>query len=362
MPPTLELPSARRTARTRLLGKLRSECRAGDRLPPIADLAGELGIGQGSVAHAVRELARQGVLISRPRLGTFVADVPLRGDDYQTATATKRVGLITAIALDGMIVRICDAITEALAKHGHVTTLRRTAYPGPEKPTDDDAVIFINPSSQMKPVLRDGQVALIINTAPESPQIIGAPYDLVTVDQESGPALAGAHLRKVGCKHVCYVGVRHRHHRDQLGVTSMMRLEGFERGWGERIPASRRLAAYAYGEGSGAQIVPQFATMNPRPDAIFAVTDEVAVGFVKGAYGLGLQPGRDYHIIGFDGQDRGRDMGGARLTTIEAPAAEMGRRGAELLIDRFQHPDQPTRRVSLECTLAEGTTVHHHSS
>jgi DNA-binding transcriptional regulator YhcF (GntR family) len=47
---------------------------AGARLPPIRQLAGDLGLAPGTVARAYRELERSGLVTSRGRHGTRVTD------------------------------------------------------------------------------------------------------------------------------------------------------------------------------------------------------------------------------------------------------------------------------------------------
>lgn len=46
----------------------------GDRLPTIRALAAELGVAPGTVARAYRELEQDGVIETRRRLGTVIAD------------------------------------------------------------------------------------------------------------------------------------------------------------------------------------------------------------------------------------------------------------------------------------------------
>ncbi|SDS88160.1 DNA-binding transcriptional regulator YhcF, GntR family [Nocardioides scoriae] len=46
---------------------------AGDRLPPLRQLAGDLGLAVGTVARAYRELEAEGLLVSRRGGGTRVA-------------------------------------------------------------------------------------------------------------------------------------------------------------------------------------------------------------------------------------------------------------------------------------------------
>ena len=47
-----------------------------DRLPTVRDLARQMGLAPGTVARSYRELERDGVVVTRGRAGTFVADEP----------------------------------------------------------------------------------------------------------------------------------------------------------------------------------------------------------------------------------------------------------------------------------------------
>jgi GntR family transcriptional regulator len=65
----------------------------GDRLPPLRQLAGDLGVAVGTVARTYRELEQEGLLISRRGGGTRVAGAG-RGP------ATDRRHLLGAMAAD----------------------------------------------------------------------------------------------------------------------------------------------------------------------------------------------------------------------------------------------------------------------
>jgi GntR family transcriptional regulator len=71
--------------------------RAGDRLPTVRALAADLGLAVGTVARAYRELEAQGIVVSRRRTGTVVAQptagsppVPDRGLADAVATLVAR--------------------------------------------------------------------------------------------------------------------------------------------------------------------------------------------------------------------------------------------------------------------------------
>jgi DNA-binding transcriptional regulator YhcF (GntR family) len=61
----------------------------GTRLPPIRQLAGDLGIAPGTVARAYRELEQSGLLVSRGRDGTRVTD-----------RAERAAGIVEALDVD----------------------------------------------------------------------------------------------------------------------------------------------------------------------------------------------------------------------------------------------------------------------
>ena len=77
--------------------------RAGDRLPTVKDLAGRIAVNQNTVLKAYRELDHDGLITSRPGIGTFIritftdaaiaAHEPLRQDLARWLTDARRAGM-----------------------------------------------------------------------------------------------------------------------------------------------------------------------------------------------------------------------------------------------------------------------------
>lgn len=75
--------------------------RPGDRLPPLRQLAGDLGLAVGTVARAYAELEAAGVLVSRRGAGTRVAaGVPVAPDEALGALARDYLARAAALGAD----------------------------------------------------------------------------------------------------------------------------------------------------------------------------------------------------------------------------------------------------------------------
>lgn len=371
-----EVPLAYKAIKQRLLRHLRSRYRVGSRLPPIPELAVSLGTGQVNTYRAVRELVKEGILASRRKHGSFVARVPSLAD-IQSRTKARppvkhRVTLVHDAAyhshsltfIGDMVRGFREAMVEAgIEPLEHLTDMMNPVIPGPD---EVDAVVLFNPNSRPKITLQGKQVGLVVHTAVQAPINNTGRYDVVGVEQEQGGQLAGELLRDLGRPGICFIGAKQRVEpgsdslaRRAYDNISSPRLAGFEVGLGQMIPASHRLYTFGYCVNAGARVVPRFLEINPMPRAVFCATDEIATGFIAGMLAHRLIPGRDYVIVGFDGQQAGQalDSETGALTSVCVPTRAMGRRGAQLLLERLDDPDQPIRRFQLGCTLFRGNTA-----
>ncbi|MGC5167687.1 GntR family transcriptional regulator [Luteimicrobium sp. DT211] len=72
----------------------------GDKLPPIRTLAADLGLAAGTVARAYRELESDGVVVTRRRAGTVVADTALASSTRVRRAAEDFVAVARGAGLD----------------------------------------------------------------------------------------------------------------------------------------------------------------------------------------------------------------------------------------------------------------------
>jgi DNA-binding LacI/PurR family transcriptional regulator len=85
-----------------------------------------------------------------------------------------------------------------------------------------------------------------------------------------------------------------------------------------------------------------------RPTAVFGVTDDIAIGVLEAARELGLQPGRDLSVVGFNDQPEAL---AEDLTTIRIRPAEMGAAAVDMLLAGLTPGLDPARSHLHSSTL-----------
>ncbi|MEV7012334.1 LacI family DNA-binding transcriptional regulator [Streptosporangium sp. NPDC051022] len=160
--------------------------------------------------------------------------------------------------------------------------------------------------------------------------------DIVVDDDQLGARLAIDHLVELGHRRIAHIeGAR--------SSSGRFRCEGY-------LVAMRRHALAPYimveqgecTEEGGAEAARKLLTRDPRPTAIFAANDTVAIGVLAAAAELGLRVPEDLSVIGYDNVH----LAGTQpisLTTVDQPRRAMGRSAAALLSDRIGDPGKSSR-------------------
>ncbi|GAB4576468.1 MAG: substrate-binding domain-containing protein [Anaerolineae bacterium] len=176
------------------------------------------------------------------------------------------------------------------------------------------------------------------------------PVDAVLISNFEGGQLAARHLLALGHTQIaCITGPKRLTLRED-------RLRGFVTALAE---AGITLDADHIREGnfsthSGYQHAQALLRLAPRPTAIFAFNDMMALGVLRAAHELGIAVPDDLSIVGFDDTYLAA-YAIPPLTTITLPTHEMGRCAMQLLLDRINNPELAPRKITLDITL----TVRH---
>jgi len=164
-------------------------------------------------------------------------------------------------------------------------------------------------------------------------------FDHVGIENAAATARATGHLADLGHRHIAYFGGTAR-----FGVRTE-RLEGYRKVMAERGLAAPIVWDCADDKLSGMSAIAALHAAHPQVTAVVCNGDMVAIGACSGLARMGLTPGRDFSVVGFDDvQDAA--MANPPLTTLAVSPYQLGRKLARVLLDRISDPEMP-KAVSL---------------
>ncbi len=172
----------------------------------------------------------------------------------------------------------------------------------------------------------------------------GLQSDVVTVDEEGGAYEAVTHLLRLGYTRIGMLN-------GPNVSTSRRRLAGYRQAfqaWGRPVDPCLVVASdFRVDSGYESGIT----LLRRSPDAVFVANYLMAVGFMQALRQYQLRCPEDIGIVTCDDHPW-LDAFAPRLTTINLPKSEIGRRAAEMLLDAIEpHDNAPRRRAVKIVTL-----------
>lgn len=167
----------------------------------------------------------------------------------------------------------------------------------------------------------------------------GENFPVISSDNVRGARLAVGHLHALGHRKIAHVT------GPDGNVLTAARREGMV---AERallgLPArSDWIIRGDFSLESGREAAQRILDMGDRPTAVFCSADMVAFGLISGLLEGGLRVPEDISVVGFDDIEMSQYYVPA-LTTIRQDRARLGRRAAEVLLDRLTNSASQERQ------------------
>jgi LacI family transcriptional regulator len=265
---------------------------------------------------------------------------------------SKSIGLIIPDNSNLFFAEIARAIEDAGYKHGYSVILCNTdddpqkedAYVNVLRAKQVDGVIFISAGglSQGLNRLLDAHVPVVVIDR----QIADIAADIVLIDNLQGGYQAVQHLIQTGHKRIaCIAGP------SDL-TPSSQRLVGYQRALQDAgLPCDERLLERGdFHAASGYTATLRLMQNKPRPTAIFACNDMMAIGALHATYVLKIRVPDDVALVGFDDVELASYVY-PPLTSVAQPKQEIGKMAVDLILERIHSPMAPSRTMVMSPSL-----------
>ena len=343
------------------------ELKPGDRLPSEAELGKMFDASRITVAKAVHDLQRMGLVTRRPGAGTHV--------QQPSQTAGRTFGLlIPELGVTEIFEPIC---------HG----MMRTKFARP------DALLWGNAGTATREMAKEAEQLVQFFIAQKVAGVFFAPIELVpekdVVNRKLARSLERAQIPMVLLDR-CYMPYPERSAHDVVGidnrraghvVTAHLVAHGAQRPvfLGEEYSASTvdaRITGFREALRAFERVTPENAVWRGSPqdevfvrqmldeskaDAVVCANDLTAARLMQTLIGMGVKIPEEARITGFD-DIKYASLLPVPLTTIHQDTAGLGATAIAAMLERLEHPELPARDLLVPFKLVVRRSCGSHLS
>jgi LacI family repressor for deo operon, udp, cdd, tsx, nupC, and nupG len=301
----------------------------------IGDVAQLAGVSVATVSRAIRGLPNVSPA-TRDRVLKAAADLQYVAHPHASRLAAGRtmtVGMVVPLLTQWFFTQVVAGAEGVLAASGYDVLLygvpnsesmRRFIDDAPFSKRVDGLILVDLP-------LCDGEIARMCDRGPVVTVGVGSQCaPSVTIDNVEAGVTATRHLVNLGHRRIGLIS--HLPPQALDFMAPVHRREGYERVLRDAGIEVREdlIVPGNFALQGGAEAMARLLSVDRPPTAVFAESDEMAIGALKTVRDAGLQVPGDVSIVGFDDHDMAAYMD---LTTIAQPAIQQGEAAATLLLD-----------------------------
>jgi GntR family transcriptional regulator of arabinose operon len=354
--PVGDLPKHRQVFDS-LLGAIQSGAsKAGDRLPSEAELGKTFHASRITIAKAVNELQRLGLVSRRPGAGTYVLP--------QKQTAGRVFGLlIPDLGRTEIFEPICHGMMRSPLSGAHSLLWGHAMGQAEEKEKEAEQLcrhyiaqkvsgVFFAPleftpkkdvfNRKIASALDRAGIPIVLLDRCIAPYPERSRYDLVGIDNRSTGFQVTQHLLQLGSRRIAFVA-------KPLSASSVdARIAGYR----EALYCSGmslRENLVCFGDPEDRSFI-QSLLRQHNPDAIVCANDLTAARVMQGILEAGVRIPEDIRMVGID-DVKYASMLPVPLTTHHQNCGDIGSIAMSTMLERIEHPGLPTRDILLQTSL-----------
>jgi LacI family transcriptional regulator len=321
-------------------------------VPTLKDVAAEAGVALGTVSRVInREPSVSPELVARVERAIQTLDY--RPNVLGRNLRRRRSGTIGVVVPDITALFFAELIKhveKAAMEVGYSVLIGNSAnsrkiedlYLSKLSDGGLDGMVFSSSADDDAPVIREGAALVAVDR-----EVSG--FDFIASDHETGAREVVRHLADLGHRRIACIS----------GPATMpvfqQRLAGYrsvvETGLKELGISPETYTRFEPLDSMrGIDAAHSLLELPDRPTAVFATTDQQAIGALRACGDRGLRVPEEISVVGFDDIPLA-DLVNPRLTTVRQPIEQIGRLAVERLLLRMGLTDEPAQRWLLDTEL-----------
>jgi len=331
----------------------------GDQIPTEAILASQFKTCRRTVARALRQLAKEGVLERRQGRGTFVCQNVEQND--------RLLGFLVS-DLPSITIPISNYLdrSNGNSDFGFLTGRIPDISTLDNLPDSNElceqfiarkvlGVFFAPLELAHEYMTLNAQIADKLNQAGIPIVLIDrdvynypqrSNYDLVGIDNANAGYLLTRHLLSLGYRKIEFVGLRR-------CISSVKgRINGYQNALLEKdITPSPEWIHHIYDTTDHAVTTLYKIAKNSSAEAFLCVNDITAITMINALIKAGKRVPEDVAVVGIDDDETCVRLSNVPLTTLHQPFEQIGATAARMMVERIKNPHLPARTIQLAAEL-----------
>lgn len=320
----------------------------------IKDVAKRANVSFTTVSHVINK-TRPVSDEAAGRVNAAIADLGYFPSDVARAlqsNRTRTIGMIVTTTTNPFFGEVIRGVERACFERGYALMICNTddiaghlvAYMRTLFAKRVDAIVVMTSNASLEFFRRLGQIKRVPVVAIDAPS--GTVASVFSDDSILGASIVADYFARLGFKRIAVLSGPESHPR------MIDRLEGFTAGLAKHnIPlAANWLHRTELTMNGGLAAARKILDADKRPEAIFALSDIMAIGLLHGLHDAGLDIPGDVSVVGYDDIEMAAHTF-PPLTTMRQPAADIGAAAAAAVIDHLDNGVPLPKSVMLTSEL-----------
>jgi LacI family transcriptional regulator len=304
----------------------------------MKDIARDLGVSVVTVSKVLRNHEDIGAetrkrVLDRVKELNYTPNLAARG---LVTGRTYLVGLVVPDLLHPFFAQVAKSLSRVLLKKGYCLTISTSEEDAKLEEHEIDRLLgrrldaLVIASCCTSPaiferLLKNGPPLVLIDR-----RFAGLDTNYVGIDDEAVGSIATEHLIQIGCKRIAHL-------RGPENSPGIGRLKGYLAAMaGHKLPSlpgyvSIQRKVDVQSRESGADLMRQLLTLDPRPDGVFCYNDPMAIGAIHTILDAGLRVPEDIAVIGSGNLHYVTELR-VPLSSIDQQTEQIGERAARLTL------------------------------